>query len=157
MNADRRLDQLEPVISELLIKQDRTDKKVDNLTFMVSNITELVITQNENITFLLKNQLQMSGRIGNIEIRLDGMDSQFKDVLSNQDSLKAAQSLISEKQEAMFITQESMSAKQDFLSRMQESMLTEQQMISAKQDFLSRMQETILAKQDLILDFIKKE
>jgi hypothetical protein len=157
MNADRRLDQLEPVISELLIKQDRTDKKVDNLTFMVSNITELVITQNENITFLLKNQLQMSGRIGNIEIRLDGMDSQFKDVLSNQDSLKAAQSLISEKQEAMFITQEAMSAKQDFLSRMQESMLTEQQMISAKQDFLSRMQETILAKQDLILDFIKKE
>ncbi|MCE7070168.1 hypothetical protein LZG74_07650 [Dyadobacter sp. CY327] len=157
MNADRRLDQLEPVISELLIKQDRTDKKVDNLTFMVSNITELVITQNENITFLLKNQLQMSGRIGNIEIRLDGMDSQFKDVLSNQDSLKATQSLISEKQEAMFITQEAMSAKQDFLSRMQESMLTEQQMISAKQDFLSRMQETILAKQDLILDFIKKE
>ncbi len=89
MNADRRLDQLEPVISELLIKQDRTDKKVDNLTFMVSNITELVITQNDNITFLLKNQLHMSDRIEKIEVRLDRMDARFDLIDARLDRMDA--------------------------------------------------------------------
>ncbi|MCF0039931.1 hypothetical protein [Dyadobacter fanqingshengii] len=81
MTADQRLDQIEPVLAELLAKQDHTDKKVDRLTDIVLNISQVLNKQSDNVSFLLKNQLQMSGQIENIEItintietRLDTMD-----------------------------------------------------------------------------------
>jgi hypothetical protein len=84
MNPDKRLDQLEPVISELLVKQDK-------LTELMSNISQVLDKQNDNVTFLLNNQLHMSGRIDNIAIQMDVIDSRFKKVFSNQESIKALQ------------------------------------------------------------------
>ena len=70
MNADRRLDQLEPVISELLVKQDK-------LSALMLDISQVLNQQSDNVSFSLKNQLQMSSQIEKIEMRLDKMDDRF--------------------------------------------------------------------------------
>ncbi|MCF0053477.1 hypothetical protein LXM25_25625 [Dyadobacter sp. LJ53] len=101
MNADRRLDQIEPVLAELLVKQDHTDRKVDRLTDIVLNISQVLTKQSDNVSFLLKNQLQMSGQIEKIELtinkietRLDTMNSRFNKTDDKFDKMAETQNSI---------------------------------------------------------------
>jgi hypothetical protein len=61
---EQRLDQLEPVISEMLAKQDETAAKVERVSAQVRQLTVVVTnsltTQSDNIEFLLTQTQQLT-------------------------------------------------------------------------------------------------
>ena len=64
---EQRLDQLEPVISELLARQDETAAKVERvsaqvrqLTVAVTSVLTIQSTQSDNIVFLLDRTQQLA-------------------------------------------------------------------------------------------------
>jgi len=79
--ADQRLDQLEPVISELLARQDETAAKVERVSAQVRQLTiattSALASQSDNIVFLLGKSTQIEQRLDKIEVRLDKMDERF--------------------------------------------------------------------------------
>jgi len=81
LTADQRLDQLEPVISELLARQDETAAKVERVSAQVRQLTiattTALATQSNNIVFLLGKTTQIEQRLDRIELRLDKMDERF--------------------------------------------------------------------------------
>ncbi|MGI4740499.1 MAG: hypothetical protein ACRYG7_35445 [Janthinobacterium lividum] len=82
--ADQRLDQLEPIISELLARQDETAAKVERVSAQVRQLTitttTALTTQSNNIEFLLVKTTQ-------IEQRLDSMDQRFASMNQRFDSM----------------------------------------------------------------------
>ncbi|WP_221393439.1 hypothetical protein [Dyadobacter sp. NIV53] len=91
MKSGDRLDQIEPLIVEMLIKIDATSTKVDSLTSEISHLSgelsqlkvvthrtiEMIDKQNDSISFLLKNQLELNGKIDKIDGKLESMDHKF--------------------------------------------------------------------------------
>ena len=63
MTADDRLDQLEPLLSEALTVLDRHTYQLKQLSASVSQLTNAVVQQGDNISFLLREQLEMKGDI----------------------------------------------------------------------------------------------
>jgi hypothetical protein len=63
-SPEQRLDQLEPVISEMLAKQDETAAKVERVSAQVRQLTVTVTnsltTQSDNIEFLLTRTQQLT-------------------------------------------------------------------------------------------------
>jgi hypothetical protein len=63
-SPEQRLDQLEPVISEMLAKQDETAAKVERVSAQVRQLTVVVTnsltTQSDNIEFLLTQTQQLT-------------------------------------------------------------------------------------------------
>ena len=56
MNADERLDQLEPLLSEALTVLDRHTYQLKQLFGAVTQLTSVVAQQGDNISFLLREQ-----------------------------------------------------------------------------------------------------
>lgn len=79
--ADQRLDQLEPVISELLARQDETAAKVERVSAQVRQLTitttTALATQSDNIEFLLVKTTQIEHRLDRVDQRFDKMDQRF--------------------------------------------------------------------------------
>jgi phage shock protein A len=63
-STEQRLDQLEPVISEMLAKQDETSAKVERVSAQVRQLTVVVTNtltaQSNNIEFLLTRTQQLT-------------------------------------------------------------------------------------------------
>ena len=83
--ADQWLDQLEPVVSELLARQDETAAKVERVSAQVRQLTIATTTalaaQSDNIEFLL-------GKTTAIEQRLDKMDQRFDKMEQHLDKVE---------------------------------------------------------------------
>ena len=94
--ADQRLDQLEPVISEMLARLDETAAKVERVSAQVRQLT-LTVThsigaQSDNIIFLLEKtakleqgqadlRQEMTKRFENVDQRFDQLFDYLKDKL----------------------------------------------------------------------------
>ncbi len=78
-SPEQRLDQLEPVISEMLAKQDETAAKVERVSAQVRQLTVVVTnsltTQSDNIEFLLTRTQQLTEG----QARLDQGQSELKE------------------------------------------------------------------------------
>ena len=82
--ADQRLDQLEPVISELLARQDETAAKVERVSAQVRQLTiattNALTVQSDNIVFLLSKTTQIEQRLDKVDQHLDKMDQRLDKV-----------------------------------------------------------------------------
>ena len=72
MTADDRLNQLEPLLSEALTVLDRHTYQLKQLNVAVSQLFTAVSQQGDNISFLLREQLEMKGDI--VEMKGDIAD-----------------------------------------------------------------------------------
>ena len=88
MTADDRLDQLEPLLSEALTVLDRHTYQLKQLSASVSQLTNAVVQQGDNISFLLREQLEMKGdivemknTITGVKDKQDGMDGKLDQIL----------------------------------------------------------------------------
>jgi phage shock protein A len=82
--ADQRLDQLEPVISELLARQDETAAKVERVSAQLRQLTVVTTnalsTQSDNIGFLLNKVVALDERMEKVDQRLDKVDHRLDKV-----------------------------------------------------------------------------
>ena len=89
--ADQRLDQLEPVISELLARQDETAAKVERVSAQVRQLTitttTALATQSDNIVFLLGKTTQIEQRLDKMDQRLDKVDQRLDKVDQRLDKM----------------------------------------------------------------------
>ena len=80
---EQRLDQLEPVISELLARQDETAAKVERvsaqvrqLTVAVTSVLTIQSTQSDNIVFLLDRTQQLTEGQAKLDQKVTGLEQQ---------------------------------------------------------------------------------
>ena len=74
--ADDRLDQLEPLLSEALTVLDRHTYQLKQLSASVGQLTNAVVQQGDNISFLLREQLEMKGDIVEMKNTITGVKDQ---------------------------------------------------------------------------------
>jgi outer membrane murein-binding lipoprotein Lpp len=67
MNADDRLNQLEPLVSEALTVLDRHTLQLKQLNAAVGQLSTAVAQQGDNISFLLREQLAMKADVAEIK------------------------------------------------------------------------------------------
>ena len=67
MNADDRLDQLEPLVSEALNVLDRHTLQLKQLNGAVGQLQSAVAQQGDNISFLLREQMVMKADIADLK------------------------------------------------------------------------------------------
>ncbi len=85
MTPEKRLDQLEPIVAEVLAQLDRVTAQNRKLTIGVSQNTEAIIMQSDNIQFLLREVGDLKTEVGDLKIdvnhRFDAMDSKVDLIL----------------------------------------------------------------------------
>ena len=87
MTADDRLDQLEPLLSEALTVLDRHTYQLKQLSASVSQLTNAVVQQGDNISFLLREQLEMKGDIVEMKGDIVEMKNTITGVKDKQDGM----------------------------------------------------------------------
>lgn len=101
MRSGDRLNQLEPLVAEMLVKLDETAAKVDKVSEDVEQLrvamqksNDIASKQSDAISFLLENQLltnnkldQMTGRLNGMDSRLDQMDRRLDQMDSRLDQM----------------------------------------------------------------------
>jgi len=87
MKSGDRLNQIEPLIAEMLIKLDETAVKVDRVSEDVAELkvamqkSNVIATkQSDTISFLLKNQLSFNDKLNQIDQKLDQVDQKFDQI-----------------------------------------------------------------------------
>ena len=81
MTADERLDQLEPLLSEALTVLDRHTYQLKQLSASVGQLTNAVVQQGDNISFLLREQLGMKVQQEGMKVQQDQMDGKLDQIL----------------------------------------------------------------------------
>ena len=81
MTADERLDQLEPLLSEALTVLDRHTYQLKQLSASVGQLTNAVVQQGDNISFLLREQLGMKVQQEGMKVQQDAMDGKLDQIL----------------------------------------------------------------------------
>ena len=79
--ADDRLDQLEPLLSEALTVLDRHTYQLKQLSASVGQLTNAVVQQGDNISFLLREQLGMKVQQEGMKVQQDQMDGKLDQIL----------------------------------------------------------------------------
>ena len=79
--ADDRLDQLEPLLSEALTVLDRHTYQLKQLSASVGQLTNAVVQQGDNISFLLREQLGMKVQQEGMKVQQDAMDGKLDQIL----------------------------------------------------------------------------
>ena len=87
MTADERLDQLEPLLSEALTVLDRHTYQLKQLSASVGQLTNAVVQQGDNISFLLREQLEMKGDIVEMKGDIVEMKNTITGVKDQQDHM----------------------------------------------------------------------
>ena len=85
--ADDRLDQLEPLLSEALTVLDRHTYQLKQLSASVGQLTNAVVQQGDNISFLLREQLEMKGDIVEMKGDIVEMKNTITGVKDQQDQM----------------------------------------------------------------------
>ena len=85
--ADDRLDQLEPLLSEALTVLDRHTYQLKQLSASVGQLTNAVVQQGDNISFLLREQLEMKGDIVEMKGDIVEMKNTITGVKDQQDHM----------------------------------------------------------------------
>lgn len=82
--ADQRLDQLEPIISELLARQDETAAKVERVSAQLRQLTivttNALAKQSDSIEYLLEKTIAIDQRLDKVDQRLDKVDQRLDGV-----------------------------------------------------------------------------
>jgi DNA repair exonuclease SbcCD ATPase subunit len=87
MTPDKRLDQIEPVLAELLLRQDKLEQKVDQLNSIALRTIKIIEKHGESIAFLLENQMALSARVDKIELRLDKIEDRLDKIETRLDRM----------------------------------------------------------------------
>ena len=86
MTPDRRLDQLEPLMAEQSAQLDLHTAQLRRIASGIQLVTDSINQQSDTITFLLKQQAEMKGDIGQIRGDID----QIKKVQAQQNEILTA-------------------------------------------------------------------
>lgn len=92
MTPEKRLDQLEPVVAEVLAQLDRVTAQNRTLSIATSQNTQAIIAQSDNIQFLLHEvadlkttfadfKQEVNARFDGVNNRLDGLDAKMDLIL----------------------------------------------------------------------------
>ena len=87
MTADDRLNQLEPLLSEALTVLDRHTYQLKQLNVAVSQLFTAVSQQGDNISFLLREQLEMKGDIVEMKGDIVEMKGDIADIKTQQSQM----------------------------------------------------------------------
>ena len=88
MTADDRLDQLEPLVSEALNVLDRHTLQLKQLNGAVGQLAAAVAQQGDNISFLLREQVDMKADINNIKADIAGMKTDMSGIKTDMLGMK---------------------------------------------------------------------
>lgn len=97
MNADQRLDQLEPMLAEAMAILDRHTAQLKQLSSAVSQLTEGVALQSSNISFILREQIAMKADIAELKTDMAGLKSDVAGLKTSIANLEAGQASTNEK------------------------------------------------------------
>jgi seryl-tRNA synthetase len=95
MRSGERLNQIEPLVAEMLIKLDSTAAKVDEATKEISLLKlasartiEIVIEQSDNISFLIEGQRQLASKVDNLTARVDKIEVRLDKIELRLDNIE---------------------------------------------------------------------
>ena len=91
MNADQRLDQLEPLLSEAMTVLDRHTYQLKRLSERVAHLIGLVVKQSDNISFLLSENVLIRERIDKQETQLNRLEAKVDRLEADVAGLKQGQ------------------------------------------------------------------
>ena len=91
MNADERLDQLEPMIAEAMTILDRHTAQLKQLSAIVSQLVTIATQQSDNIGFILREQLIMKADIAELKSDVAELKSDVAELKSDVAELKEGQ------------------------------------------------------------------
>ncbi|MDQ2793352.1 MAG: hypothetical protein M3Y12_05005 [Bacteroidota bacterium] len=77
MTADDRLDQLEPLLSEALTVLDRHTYQLKQLSASVGQLTNAVVQQGDNISFLLREQAAIKTDMAGMKTDMAGVSGKL--------------------------------------------------------------------------------
>ncbi|GLU54636.1 hypothetical protein [Dyadobacter frigoris] len=87
MKSGDRLNQIEPLVAEMLIKLDETAAKVDKVSEDVTHLriamqksNDIASKQSDTISFLLENQMLTNDKMDQMKDRLDKMDNNLNEM-----------------------------------------------------------------------------
>lgn len=86
MTPEKRLNQLEPVVAEMVTQLDRVTAQNRTLVIVVTQNTEAIVTQSDNIQFLLHEVAEMKTEVGDLKTeinrRFDAVESKVDLILT---------------------------------------------------------------------------
>ncbi|WP_210521044.1 hypothetical protein [Hymenobacter terricola] len=88
MTADDRLNQLEPLLSEALTVLDRHTYQLKQLSGAVGQLTTAVAQQGDNISFLLREQMEMKADIIEIKADMNGIKTDMAGMKTDMNGMK---------------------------------------------------------------------
>ncbi len=88
MTADERLDQLEPLLSEALTVLDRHTYQLKQLNSAVGQLSAAVAQQGDNISFLLREQVEMKTDIAGMKSDIAGTKSDIAGMKTDMAGMK---------------------------------------------------------------------
>ena len=102
MKSGDRLNQIEPLVAEMLIKLDQTAAKVDRVSEDVAELrvsmkrnsekldkhTDILFKQSHAISFLLENQVLTNNKIDKMDVRIDNLETRMDRVEDRLDKIE---------------------------------------------------------------------
>lgn len=86
MTPEKRLNQLEPVVAEMVAQLDRVTAQNRTLVIVVTQNTEAIVTQSDNIQFLLHEVAELKTEVGDLKTeinrRFDAVESKVDLILT---------------------------------------------------------------------------
>lgn len=86
MTPEKRLNQLEPVVAEMVTQLDRVTAQNRTLVIVVTQNTEAIVTQSDNIQFLLHEVAELKTEVGDLKTeinrRFDAVESKVDLILT---------------------------------------------------------------------------
>ena len=97
MNADQRLDQLEPLVAESIAVLDRHTAQLIRLNNNVNQLIELATQQSSNINFLLEENVKTNARLTQLEKDVTGLKADVAELKADVAELKQGQLILNNK------------------------------------------------------------
>jgi len=89
VTADDRLNQLEPVVTEVITILDRHTNQLKQLTIATGQIITAISQQGDSISFLLREQVMMKGDIAEIKGDDAGIKGEVAELKAGQAGLES--------------------------------------------------------------------
>ena len=97
MTADDRLNQLEPLVAETLAVLDRHTAQLKQLGSRVSVLTDVVMQQSDNISFLLKEQIVIKNDIAGLKPDVAGTKTDVAGIKTDVAEIKTQLNVVNKR------------------------------------------------------------
>ena len=77
MTPEKRLNQLEPVVAEMVAQLDRVTAQNRTLVIVVTQNTEAIVTQSDNIQFLLHEVAELKTEVGDLKTEVGDLKTEI--------------------------------------------------------------------------------